>query len=55
MVHLQDSISECLHHHTLSSMLSDGMFEANPVQILSCLALEWAFGLLFSPIFSTFF
>jgi hypothetical protein len=36
MVQLQDSISEHLHHHTLSNMFFDGTFKAHYVQILSC-------------------
>jgi hypothetical protein len=29
MVHIQDSILEHLHHHTLFNMLFDGIFEAH--------------------------
>jgi hypothetical protein len=29
MVRFQDSISECLHHHTLFNMLFDKIFEAH--------------------------
>jgi hypothetical protein len=29
MVHFQGSILECLHHHTLSSMFFNGIFEAH--------------------------
>ncbi len=36
MIQLQDSISEHLHHHTISSMFFDGTFEAHHAQILSC-------------------
>jgi hypothetical protein len=36
MVRLQDSISECLHHHTLSNMLSHEIFKAHLARILSC-------------------
>jgi hypothetical protein len=36
MVQLQDSILECLHCHTLSSMLSDRTSEVHRVWILSC-------------------
>jgi hypothetical protein len=36
MVHFQDSISECLHHHTFYNMFFDKIFEAHYVQILSC-------------------
>jgi hypothetical protein len=34
--HYQDSISECLHHHSRSSMLSSGIFKAYCAQILLC-------------------
>ncbi len=36
MVQLQDSILEHLHHHTLSNMLFDRLFEIYYVRILSC-------------------
>jgi hypothetical protein len=36
MVQLQYSILECLRHHTLSNMLSDGTSKAHHAQILSC-------------------
>jgi hypothetical protein len=36
MVHIQNSISECLHHHALFGMLFDEIFEAHCAQILSC-------------------
>jgi hypothetical protein len=36
MVQLQDSISKRLHHHILSKMLSNKIFEAHRAQILSC-------------------
>jgi hypothetical protein len=39
MVHLQDSISKHLDHHTLSSILSNKIFEAHCAQILSCSSL----------------
>jgi hypothetical protein len=39
MVQLQESISKHLHHHTLSNMLSNGIFEAHYAQILSCFGL----------------
>jgi len=39
MVQLQDSILECLHHHTLSNMLSNEISEAHYAQILSCSSL----------------
>jgi hypothetical protein len=39
MVQLQNSILKCLHHHALSSMLSNEISEAHCVQILSCFGL----------------
>jgi hypothetical protein len=39
MVWLQDSISECLHHHTLFNMLFDRISEAHCAWILSCYSL----------------
>jgi hypothetical protein len=36
MVQLQNSISECLHHHTLFNMFFDGISKANHVWIVSC-------------------
>ncbi len=36
MVHLQDSISECLHHHTFINMFFDRILEAHCARILSC-------------------
>ncbi len=39
MVQLQDSILECLHHHTFSSMFFDKTSEAHCAQILSCVGL----------------
>jgi hypothetical protein len=63
MVQLQDSISKCLHHHTLSSMLSNRIFKVHCAQILSCsnpgvgiwftTQLVFLAFWLFSPIFST--
>jgi len=41
MVQLQDSISKHLHHHTLSSILSNGIFKTYCVRILSCYG-PWA-------------
>jgi hypothetical protein len=65
MVHFQDSISKCLHHHTLFSMFFDEIFEAHHAQILSCFsfgACVWFIAQpiyptlwLFSPIFSIVF
>jgi hypothetical protein len=39
MVHLQNSISEHLHHHAFFNMLFDEIFEAHFAQILSCSSL----------------
>jgi hypothetical protein len=36
MVQLQDSIWECLHHHTISNMLVDKIYEAHCAWNLSC-------------------
>ncbi len=36
MVQLQNSISKCLHHHTLFNMFSNMISKAHHVQILSC-------------------
>jgi hypothetical protein len=36
MVQLQDFISKCLHHHTLSNMLSNKTFETHFAWILTC-------------------
>jgi hypothetical protein len=62
MVHIQDSISKHLHHHTFFNMLSDEIFEVHHAQILSCFSLgvcAWFIAQLifptlwlFSPIFS---
>ncbi len=40
MVRFQIFILECLHHHTISSMLFDMIFETHHAQILSCFSLE---------------
>jgi len=69
MVQLQDSISECLHHHTFFSMLFDETFEAHRARIISCSGLgvsawliirsiflaSWLFSLVFSTTFRTLF
>jgi hypothetical protein len=44
MVHLQDSISKYLHHHTLSNLFFDGILEAM-VEFYHVLALGRVFGL----------
>ncbi len=54
MVQLQDSISKCLHHHTLSSMLFDGTFEAHCVRNLSCSGLRAGVWFIVQLIFPTF-
>ncbi len=45
---------EVLHHHTLSSMLSNGKSQAHCVQILSCSGLEASVWFITQLIFSTF-
>jgi len=54
MVHLQDSISKRLHHHTFYNMLSNKIFEAHCVQILSCSSLGMNVWFIIWPIFPTF-
>ncbi len=54
MVWLQDSILECLHHHTLSNILSDMIFEAHCAQILSCSNLGAGVLFMARPIFLGF-
>ncbi len=54
MVQLQDSISEHLHHHTLSNMLSDGTSKAHRARILSCSGPRASVWFVARPIFSTF-
>jgi len=40
MIQLQDSILECLHHHTLSSMFSNETSKTHHAQFLSCFGLR---------------
>jgi len=54
MVSLQDSILERLYHHTLSSMLSNMIFETHCARILSCFGLGADFWLITWPMFPTF-
>jgi hypothetical protein len=54
MVQLQDSILECMSHHALSNMLSNGTSEAHCAQILSCSSLGVGTWLTAWPIFPTF-
>jgi hypothetical protein len=54
MVQLQDSILECLHHHTLSNMLSDKTSETHRAQILSCFGPGEGVWLTIQLIFPTF-
>ncbi len=54
MIQLQDFISKCIHHHTLSNMLFDGIFEAHRAQILSCSNLGMDVWLITWLIFPTF-
>ncbi len=53
MVHFQDSISKCLHHHTLFSMFFDEIFEAHHAQILSCFSLGACVWFIAQPIYPT--
>jgi hypothetical protein len=55
MVQFQDSISKCLHHHTLSSMFFYKTFEAHCAQILSCSSLGVGVWYIAQPIFPNFF
>jgi hypothetical protein len=54
MVQIQDSILQCLHHHTLSSMLSNEISEAHRAQVLSCFGLGAGCCLIARLVFSTF-
>jgi hypothetical protein len=54
MVQLPNSISKCLHHHTLSKMLSNETFEAHCARILSCFDLGVSVWLIVRPIFPSF-
>ncbi len=54
MVQFQDSILECLHHHTLSSMLFDRTFEAHHARILSCCGPRVNIWFIIRPIFLNF-
>ncbi len=54
MVQLQDSILEHLHHHTLSNMFFNGIFEAHSVRILSCYGPKASAWLTVWSVFPTF-
>jgi len=54
MVQLQNSISECLHHHTLSNIFSNGISKAQCAQILSCSGPGANTYLIIWPIFPSF-
>jgi hypothetical protein len=54
MVQLQDSILKRLYHHTLFSMLSDGISEAHHAHILSCYGPKVGHWLTTQPIFPSF-
>jgi hypothetical protein len=54
MVQLQDSILECLHHHTLSNILSNGISKAHCARILSCSGPRAGVYLTIWPIFPSF-
>jgi hypothetical protein len=53
-VQLQDSISECLHPHTLLNMIFDGIFEAHCARILLCSGPGACVWLIVQPIFPSF-
>jgi hypothetical protein len=54
MVQLQDSISKCLHHHTLSNMFFNKIFEAHCAQMLSCFGPRVSAWLITWLVFPTF-
>jgi hypothetical protein len=57
MVQLQDSIPKRLHHHTFSSMLSNGTSKAHCARILSCFgprASVWLINQLIFPAFQLY-
>ncbi|CAK9870200.1 unnamed protein product, partial [Sphagnum jensenii] len=54
MVQLQDSILKHLHHHTLSSMLSNRTFETHHAQILSCFGPWMGIWFIIQCVFPTF-
>jgi hypothetical protein len=45
MVHFQDYILECLHHHTFFNMFFDGIFEAFVLEFYHVLAQGRLLGL----------
>jgi hypothetical protein len=54
MVRLQDSIFEHPHHHTLSNMLFNRIFETHHVLIISCFGLGVSVWFIVRPIFTSF-
>jgi hypothetical protein len=54
MICVQDSISKCLHHHTLFGMLSDRILETHHAWILSCFGFKVGTWFITWSIFSTF-
>jgi len=54
MVQLHNSISKCLHHHTLFNMFFNEISEVHHAQILSCSSPRVGIWLTTQPIFSTF-
>jgi hypothetical protein len=54
MVQLQNSISKCLRHHTLSVILFDKIYETYCVWILSCSNLGVSVWLIIRPTFPAF-
>jgi hypothetical protein len=54
MVHIQDSILERLHHHSLFKMISNKIVEVHHAQILSCLCFQVSIWFIARLIFPTF-
>ncbi len=54
MTQLQDSILKCLHHHTLSNMFSNMIFETHHARKLSCSSFEAGVWLIIQLTFLTF-
>ncbi len=54
MVQLQNSISKCLHHHTLSNMFFNKIYEAHCARTLSCSGPRASTWFIVRPIYLTF-
>jgi hypothetical protein len=54
MVRFQNSILECLHHHTLSNIFSDRISEPHRARILLCFSLGASASFIIRPIFLGF-